>query len=215
MLADPQIFYHYGLYGIFVTDCPNNGKNIDMKGKTCWIVVNLDLCDAVFAALSPRVPELVGLTGSIHRIDAIPETVHSAEIGLVLMCQRRIDPSMDSIAPALASLDRCEKAFAEGQLKQRIAKILLIDCSEMPNAPMSHFTILSQYLESLAVTAPEASSGSIGCVDYEVLDGGAAGITNIRFWDTQSDEFLEHMRRHMIESLQALNFDLNPATYMD
>jgi hypothetical protein len=182
-----------------------------MKGNTSWIVANLDLADAVFTALSPRIHELAGLTGPVHRLDRLNEADRSNKLGIILMFQRRIDPSMRSISPVLAALGQCEKIFEEAQLKQRIQRVLLVDCSEIPNAPMSHFTVLSQYLESLATTAPATSSGTIACLDYEIPDLDTAELTNIQFWDTRSDEFMEHMQQYMIESLRSLNFDLNPA----
>lgn len=176
-----------------------------MDDSTVWIIANLDLEESVFSAFSTRVGSLSPLRGTFCDIRELAAGAPQGPLGLILFFRRRVDPGLPSVSPALAAMARAGQTLERIQAKHAVRRAVLVDCGEMPNAPLSDFNVLGQYFEALSDILPLPEGALIAALDFErdAADGIAAD--HARWWDTRSKVFVDHMRDHIAESLRLLN----------
>lgn len=183
-----------------------NERVVDMDDKTVWILVNLDLEKSVFTTFSAQVGSLSGLRGvfrDLHDLTSVVPQGPEAKLGVIVFFNRRIDPALPSVRPALDALDQSVQSLERAQIKQSIRRAVLVDCSEMPNAPLSDFNVLGQYFEAISDLLPLPEGALVAALDFRYAPSG--GIVDTVWWDTRSQKFVDHMRDHIVESLGLLN----------
>lgn len=179
-----------------------------MTKKSNWLIFNFDLEEDLFAVLADRIPELSGLGGKVLSLDELPAGMHStAENGfdVMILFQRRLYAGPAEVSAGLAALGRLEQTLQARQIKQIIGRVVFVDCSEMPNAPLSDFGLIGQYLEAVTDALPTTPFGGVFALDADrgPSDGWTDGT--FRWWDTSTDAFVDHMRDYLIEALQLFN----------
>lgn len=179
-----------------------------MTDKSIWLIFNLDLEEDLFVAIANRIGELSGLGGTVVTLEELSDAIAGKDeqsLGLMITFGRRLDPGPSSVSPGLAGLGRLERSLETRQMKRAFGRVVFVDCSEMPNAPLSDFGVIGQYLEAVSDACPAVPFAGVYALDAErgPSDGWTDGL--FRWWDTRSDAFVDHMRDHLVETLQMFN----------
>lgn len=179
-----------------------------MTDTTYWLIANLDLAENVFSTFSTRmeiVSPFYGTFKDIHEFEEHRLSVPQMPIGLILLFQRRLDPGLPSVTPALSAIEHTIHTLEHIQVKHAVQRAILVDCAEMPNAPLSDFNVLGQYFEILSNSLSLPDGALIAALDYNVSSKGEINTDEARWWDTRSNLFIDHMRNHISETLRLLN----------
>jgi hypothetical protein len=176
-----------------------------MTSKKRLVIANLDLEDEVFSGIVRALEAANTLQGSLTDLDelaAVGPNLGEDEIELVAFFSRRADSSLASLSPALARIAAVDLSLTRMQVKYAVRKITLVDCGEMPSAPLSEFNALAQYLETFAENLASETTGKVMALDYEETSGNELSV---RLYDTQSAEFLDHFLEYTKHALRMLN----------
>lgn len=180
----------------------------EMTDQSVWLLANLDLDDSDFVCFASSIAEVSPLTGAflqVANLDDIGLLAKGTGYGLVLFFRRRVDPGMSSVSQPLGGLGKVADALERRQLKHLLRGAILVDCGEMPNAPLSDFNVLGQYFETLNDLIPLPDGALIAALDFERDASDVIQVRDAVWRDTRSQEFVDHMREHIANSLLLLN----------
>ena len=128
-----------------------------MMDTAIWVIVNLDLDEDLFVAIIDRIGVLSGFSGHVTTLDRLDDTIETSgqgQINLVLVFTRQLDQRSKAVTRGLSKIAQLEQTLETRQLKRFIKCITFIDCSEMPNAPLSDIWFIKQYREAVIDTFP-------------------------------------------------------------
>jgi hypothetical protein len=179
-----------------------------MTDQTRWLIVNLDLDEDFFNAVVARFGDLSGFSDPTYILDTLstePVPYLREPLGLIILFARRLHAGLASVAPGLAALERLERNLEARQIKLAFRQAIFVDCGEIPNAPLSDFAVLGQYIEAFADTMSATRYSGVYALDAkrDKNDGWTEGA--FVWWDTRSEAFVDHVRNYMMEALQNLN----------
>jgi hypothetical protein len=180
----------------------------EMTDQSVWLLANLDLDQSDFVCFASNIAEMSPLTGTflqVANLDDIGLLDKGMGYGLVLFFRRRVDPGMSSVSQPIGGLGRVADALERRQLKHLLRSAILVDCGEMPNAPLSDFNVLGQYFETLNDLVPLPDGALIAALDFERDRSDVILVQDAVWRDTRSQEFVDHMREHIASSLLLLN----------
>ena len=184
-----------------------------MNDKLTWLVFNLDLENELFTTIVDRIGELSGFDGTFVPIETqadISAIERGEPLAMMVLHTRRLDTRLESISPGLAAVGRLEFMLEIAQLKQKIEDAVLVDCGELPNAPLSDMFVIGQFVEDLSNAMPNARFHGIFAVDGLRIDSDESwSEAQFKWWDTRSEAFIDYMRDNLLKSLSQFNFDPN------
>ncbi len=180
----------------------------EMTDQSVWLLANLDLDESDFDCLASSIAAVSPLTGKFVQAASLDDiSLHDKGTGfrLILFFRRRMDPGVSSVSTSLGGLGRVADALERRQLKHLLRGAVLVDCGELPNAPLSDFNVLGQYFETLNDLLPLPDGALIAALDFERDATDAIRIRDAVWRDTRSQAFVDHMRDHIANSLLLLN----------
>jgi hypothetical protein len=180
----------------------------NMTDQSVWLLANLDLAEGDFDCLANDIAKVSPFTGmflQMANLDDIRLRDKGTGFRLVLFFRRRMDPGMPSVSQAIGGLGKVAEALERRQLKHLLRGAILVDCGELPNAPLSDFNVLGQYFETLNDLLPPPDGALIAALDFERDSADVIQVREAVWRDTRSQEFVDHMRDHIASSLLLLN----------
>ena len=180
----------------------------EMTNQTVWLLANLDLNESDFVCFAGNMATISPLTGTFLQLASLDEIGlpdSGKGCGLVLFFRRRVDPAISSVSAPIRELGRVADVLERCQLKHLLRSAILVDCGEMPNAPLSDFNVLGQYFETLNDLVPLPDGALIAALDFERDASDVIRVSDLVWRDTRSQEFVDHMREHIANSLSLLN----------
>lgn len=170
-----------------------------MTAKARQVVVNLDLDEDLFRETFSFLKSNDHFTPSLQKLEEMERSAE--EIELVALFVRRADGSASSVANAISRIEEIARYLEQVQMRHAVKQITLIDCGEIPSAPLSDFSAVAQYLETLATEMSPDASARVFAVDHDF----SADPASVRLFDTLSADFLDHFVAYTTTSLQMLN----------
>ncbi|MCU0911097.1 MAG: hypothetical protein MUE98_07060 [Rhodobacteraceae bacterium] len=175
-----------------------------MTSNRRLVVANLDLDADVFAAIHAALTAGNLLPGTAVLLEDFAElgpTLAQDGIELFALYSRRADSSLPSLSRALARIGAVDLTLEQMQARHAVRKITLVDCGELPCAPLSDFNAVAQYLEAFAENLETDAAGGVMALDFD-LSGEPA---QLKLLDTQSPDFVDHFVAYTKQTLRMLN----------
>jgi hypothetical protein len=175
-----------------------------MTSQMLQVVVNLDLHDKLFSEAVRFLEERKVISKAPLDMDSLGPfgpTLASDGFEIFAFYTRRADSAPHSLASAIDKITLTTQSLAQIQLCHAVRKITLVDCGEVPTAPLSDFSAVAQYLEVFANDMSADASAQVVALDHDFF----ADQPYARLYDTQSAEFIDHFAAYTRNSLLMLN----------
>jgi hypothetical protein len=175
-----------------------------MASQWRQVVVNLDLDDRLFPE-AVRFLELQKVFPAalldLNELASFGPSLLAEGFELVVLYARRADAFPSSLGKAIDRIESTTRVLEHIQLRHAVRKITLVDCGEIPTAPLSDFSAVAQYLETFANDMSADASARVFALDHDFF----ADEPSAKLYDTQSSEFIDHFVAYTKTSLQMLN----------
>lgn len=181
---------------------------MDMENNKLTLVVNLDLEAEIFDQCKSQAEMIGGSFADSKFIEAaenlgLQAQPEATQIRIVAFFARSGDSALRQAIDAIVAIGALGSKLTEIQAVRKVCAFTLVDCSDLPAAPLSDFNVLAHYIESLTEEFNFVEDAHVMSLDFESDTNGV--LSNFQLYDTRSEDFILHSAEYIRASLRSIN----------